>query len=138
MNATKPVDWDELYPGRFVKTGELKGRKVTLTIKDVDTDKLIGDDGKEQVKGIISFVESTKQLPLNKTNGLCLKAMFGRKLPDWTGKKVILFPSKWNGEDAIRIWGSPDIAKEIEVEIKLPRKKPMMMTMHVTATETAQ
>jgi hypothetical protein len=50
---TKPVDWDELYPGRFIKAGEFKGKKPTLTIKDVDVESLAGDDGKEKVKGII-------------------------------------------------------------------------------------
>lgn len=129
----KPQDWDELYPGRFLKAGELKGKKATLTIKDVDTDMLVGDDGKEKLKGVLSFVERTIQIPLNKTNGLCLKAMFGRKLNEWVGKRIILFPSKWNGEDAIRIWGSPDIKEEFELEVKLPRKKPMKMTMHKTA-----
>lgn len=135
MNARKPVDWDELYPGRFIKAGELLGKKVTLTIKDVDTDNLIGDDGKEKVKGVISFEQTPKQLPLNKTNGLCLRAMFGRKLPEWIGRKIILFPDKWNGEDAIRLWGSPDIKEPIDVEVKLPRRKPFFMKMHTSATE---
>lgn len=129
----KPVDWDELYPGRFLKAGELKGRKATLTIKDVDTDMLVGDDGKEKLKGVLSFKERPIQVPLNKTNGICLKAMFGRKLPDWIGKRIILFPAKWNGDDCIRIWGSPDLKEELEVEVKLPRKKPMKMTMHTSA-----
>jgi hypothetical protein len=130
---TKPVDWDELYPGRFIKAGEFKGKKPTLTIKDVDVESLAGDDGKEKVKGIISFVETPKQLPLNKTNGICLRAMFGRKLPDWVGKRVILYADKWNGEEATRIWGSPDITEEMAVEVKLPRKKPINMTMHTKA-----
>lgn len=133
----KPVDWDELYPGRFIKAGELQGKRVTLTIKDVGLDDLIGDDGKEKVKGVLSFEQTPKQFPLNKTNGICLKAMFGKKLPEWIGKRIIIFPDKWNGEDAIRIWGSPDIASELPVEVKLPRRKPFMMTMHTTAKEAA-
>ena len=129
----KPVDWDELYPGRFIKAGEFKGKKPTLTIKDVDTELLIGDTGKEQLKGVISFVETPKGLPLNKTNGICLKAMFGRKVQEWVGKRVTLFADKWNGEEATRVWGSPDIKEEMAVEVKLPRKKPIMMTMHTKA-----
>lgn len=132
---TKPVDWDELYPGRFIKAGEFKGKRVTLTIKDVDVDALVGNDGKEKVKGVLSFEQTPKQIPLNKTNGLCLRAMFGRKLGEWVGKKVILFAGMWNGEEAVRIWGSPDLKEEIDVEIQLPRKKPFMMHMHLTAQE---
>lgn len=132
----KPVDWDELYPGRFIKAGEFKGKKPTLTIRDVDTELLAGDDGKEKLKGVISFVETPKQLPLNKTNGICLKAMFGRKVQEWVGKRVTLFAGTWNGEEATRIWGSPDIKEEMAVEVKLPRKKPIAMTMH-NSTEKA-
>lgn len=125
----KPVDFDELYPGRFIKAGELKGKQVTLTIADVDIDELEGDKGK-QMKGIISFKETQKQLVLNKTNGLCIRAMFGRKLFDWAGKRLTIFPGKWGQDDAIRIWGSPDIALDAEVIVTLPRKKPFPMTMH--------
>jgi hypothetical protein len=130
MANTKPADFDELYPGRFVKAGEFKGKKPTLTIKDVDLEELIGDDGKSKAKGIISFVETPKQLPLNKTNGICIRAMFGRKLSEWVGKRIILYADKWNGEEATRVWGSPDIAEPMAVEVKLPRKKPINMTMH--------
>lgn len=133
----KPVDWDELYPGRFIKAGEFKGKKPTLTIKDVDTELLAGDDGKEKLKGVISFVETPKQLPLNKTNGICLKAMFGRKVQEWVGKRVTLFAGMWNNEEATRIWGSPDLKEELAVEVKLPRKKPIAMTMHTSAEKAA-
>lgn len=125
----KPVDWDELYPGRFLKAGELQGKKVSLTISDIDLDELEGDQGKK-VKGIVSFKETTKQIPLNKTNGICIRAMFGRKLMDWVGKRVTLFEGQWNGEPCIRIWGSPDITRDEDVMVTLPRKKPIKMTLH--------
>ena len=35
----KPVDWDELYPGRFLKAGEFKGKKPTLTIAAVNIEE---------------------------------------------------------------------------------------------------
>lgn len=129
MALKKPVDFDELYPGRFIKAGELQGKKVTLTIQSVDLDELEGDSGKK-IKGIISFAETGKALVLNKTNGLCLRAMFGRKIAEWEGKRVTVYPSVWNGEDCIRIWGSPDIPADEEIVVQLPRKKPIRMTMH--------
>lgn len=133
MALEKPIDWDQLYPGRFLKAGEFKEKKVTLTVKEVDLDELVGNDGTKKIKGVISFVETPKQIPLNKTNGLCLRAMFGRKVQEWIGKRVILFPGQWNGEEAIRVWGSPDIKEEMAVEVQLPRKKPFTMTMHTKA-----
>lgn len=129
----KPVDWDQLYPGRFLKSGEFMGKKVTLTIKDLDLDELEGEDGKK-VKGVLTFEETARQIPLNKTNGICLKAMFGKKLAPWIGKKVTFFPGTWNGEDCIRVWGSPDIPKDFEVTVELSRRKPFKMTMHKMAS----
>lgn len=126
----KPTNYDELYPGRFIKAGLLKGNKVTMTIKDVDLEHLEDNTGKPKAKAIISFVERPLELVACKTNGLCLKAMFGKELSNWIGKKVTLFPSQWNGEDAIRVWGSPEIERTFELSIELPRRRPFKMTMH--------
>lgn len=129
-NRRKPVDYDELYPGRFLKSGAFaEWEKKPLTIIDVDTDELEGDKGKK-TKGTIAFKEVPQQLALNSTNGQCIKGMFGRTLKDWYGKRIALFVGEWAGEPALRLWGSPDIDADIEVEIKLPRKRPFKMTMH--------
>jgi len=130
-----PVDWDELYPGRFLKAADLKGKKVTLKISGVKLEELIGDKG-PQVKGLISFDRTDKQLALNKTNGICLKDMFGKKVQEWVGKRVTLFPTTHNEDDCIRVWGSPDIEADKQVTIALPRKRPFQMTMHRTAVQS--
>jgi hypothetical protein len=57
MNARvlqKPVEWDELYPGRFIKTGDLKGKNVTLTIASVDLRRTRRRD-RQEMKGVIAF-----------------------------------------------------------------------------------
>jgi hypothetical protein len=126
----KPTVWDQLYPGRFLKAGELLGRKVTLTITDVSLDRLVGDDSKKKVKGILTFKETEKQLALCKTNGICIKAMFTAQLANWTGKRITLFEDTWNNEPCTRVWGSPDIPQDLEVEISLPRRRPFKKTMH--------
>jgi hypothetical protein len=125
----KPVDWDELYPGRFLKATDFKGKNVTLKIKEVNLEELEGDKGK-QIKGVVSFEKTEKQLALNKTNGICIKDMFGKKVQEWVGKRITLFASSWNGEECIRIFGSPDIAETREITVQLPRKRPIAMTMH--------
>lgn len=126
--SKKPVDYDELFPGRFLKAGLLKGKHVTLTISDIDLEELPQDDGKERERGVLSFKGTKKQFVLNSTNGQCIKAMFGRKPMDWIGKRVTFMPDKDRfGKDivdAVRIHGSPDITSPVDVEIRLPRKKP--------------
>lgn len=127
----KPVDFDQLYPGRFLKAGELLGRKVTLTMTSIDIEELEGEGGKK-VKATITFKETEKQLVCCKTNGICIKAMFGKTLAAWVGKRITIFPDTWNDEPCIRVWGSPDLAEEIEVEVALPRRRPFKKTMHRT------
>jgi hypothetical protein len=134
MSETKrtfpdPVDWDQLYPGRFMKAGEFQGKKPTLTITAVKLDELEGTKGK-QVKGIISFKETDKALALNRTNGICIKAMHGKKVQEWVGKRITLYAAPYEGDEAIRVWGSPDIEADFETKVELPRKRPFNMTMH--------
>lgn len=126
-----PVDWDELYPGRFIKATEFKGKQVTLRISGVRIEELVGDKG-PQIKGVISFEKTEKQWAINRTNGICVKAMFGSKVQQWVGKRVTLFPAMHDGEPCIRVWGSPDIERDMEVTVALPRKRPFNMTMHRT------
>lgn len=131
----KPVDFDQLYPGRFLKSGEFLGKKFTLTITDVELEELEDDKKGTKVRGIISFKETPKQLCLNRTNGEYLKAMFGRNIQEWRGKRVTLWPTtttfgRERDKPCIRIWGSPDIARDLEVTIKLPKKGATIETMH--------
>lgn len=126
----KPSVFDELYAGRFLKAGELLGKKPTLTILDVDLEELQGDDGTKKAKAILSFKGTEKKLVACKTNGLCIKEMFGKELAGWLGKRITIFEDQWNGEPCIRIWGSPDIPEEFEVTVALPRRRPFKKTMH--------
>jgi hypothetical protein len=135
----KPVDWDELYDGAFLKAGELKGKKFTLTIKSVDLYELEGAKG-AQKRGVLAFKETPKLVALNKINGICLKAMFGRLVQQWEGKRVTIFPDvvkeagAMQGDLCIRIWGSPELAHDLDVTIQLRKRKPYSLTMHkVTA-----
>lgn len=132
----KPTDFDQMYPGRFIKAGDFGGKQVTLRISAVDIAKLVSDKG-PQVKGIVSFDRTEKQWCINKTNGECVKAMFGRNPQAWIGKRVTLFAGDHNGEPCIRVWGSPDIDADFEVLIQLPRKFPFRMTMHRTGPARA-
>lgn len=132
----KPVDYDELFPGRFLKAGLFNGKAVTLTIADVDAEPLPQDNGKDRTRGVLTFRETDKQLVLNSTNGQCIRAMFGRKVPDWIGKRVTFVPERdrFGREvvDAIRIAGSPDLSAPIDAEIRMPRKKPKFRKLEVT------
>lgn len=139
------MDFDELYPGRFLKSTKFKNKDgkfidVTLVVESVFVEELEGDKGKKK-KGIVAFVDKTLQLVLNRTNGECLKAMFGRETNNWVGKRVTLWAAPYHdnttGEDTtcIRVRGSPDLPADKTFELKLARKKPVMMTMKRTGVK---
>jgi len=134
----KPKSYDDLYPSRFLKASAFDGKKVTLTIQDCRREELEGENGEKKVKAIVSFRETERELVACKTNGLCLRDMFGTSLAGWVGKRVILFPDKWNGEPAIRVWGSPDIKAPFDVEVKLARRRPFKMRMHTSAADESK
>jgi hypothetical protein len=140
MTDKKPVDYDELFPGRFLKAGLFKGKKVTLTITDIDIEEMPQEKGKDRVRGIVSFKETKLQWVMVKTNGECVKAMFGKSLKGWIGKRIVLQSEKdYFGRDivdAIRVWGSPDIETDMDIEIKLPRKKPRQRTLHAVQKDS--
>ena len=129
-----PHSYSELYPGRFLKADLLKGQKVTLTIKNLDVQGLVGETNKTENKVIVSFVERSLELVLPKTNGECFRRMFGNDPHAAAGKRVTLFPTttKFGRDtvDCIRVWGSPDIPVSITITVPQGRKKALEMTMH--------
>ncbi len=135
----KTTSYDELYPGRFMKAsvdiGE-KGAQQTFVIDHAEIDELEGDRGKE-MKAILHFRDAKPHV-MCKTNGLCLREMFGRELANWRNKRVTLFATETKDQRSgemvpcVRVWGSPDIDRQFDVTIAFPRKKPFVMAMHKT------
>lgn len=130
------VDYELLFPGRFLRATDFKGKTVTLTITDVELEPLPQDQGDEKERGIVHFRETKKGLVINRTNASAIVAMFGRDTADWVGHKVSLYPDtvKLGRESVlgIRVAGSPDLAKDITFDLKLPRKKPRQVTLKKT------
>ena len=136
------LSYDQLFPGRFIKAGEMTGKPVTLKIKSVALDVMESEDGTEQMQAVVNFVEIKRQWALNKTNAQCLVAMWGFDSSDWVGKRVTLFAERdTSGMSAsgvcLRVAGSPDIDGPVKAEIKLPRRKTVTRTLTKTVKPTA-
>lgn len=97
----------EAFPSRFLKAEDLRGKKVAVTIKYVEMEK-VGED----VRPVMSFVGKDKVLTVNKTNALmCAKLLGTDDMDEWSGKKIVLRPdvTTFGGKpvDCIRIEGAP-------------------------------
>ena len=132
--------FDQLYPGRFVKAGDLGAAKPTVQIEDVWQEDLEGERGIER-KVVVSFVGRQKRLVLAKINGLALRNMFGPDVKQWIGKRVVLHATAdlmpiRRGEPCIRVYGSPDIAADVRMEWKPAQRKKMTWTLFATGAPT--
>jgi len=141
------MDYQLGFLGQYITAAELIGKTPTLTIQritleKVESLKLTDDDagGKLRDRIVIYFAEgrSGRGWLLNRTNAECLKEMFGRETDQWLGKRVTLFVTQVRVgpkmEPGIRVKGSPDIIDTMRIEVKLPRRKPVPMTLTNTPT----
>ncbi len=111
-----PQSYEELFPGRFLKGVQFKGQAGMLKIQKVEKELM---DGEWAV--LMYFEGIGQQLVLNKTNGECIKGMFGVKISDWLGKRVTFYPKVVTAfgrtGPAVRVMGSPDIQKDMRVSV---------------------
>lgn len=136
-----------IFKGEYLSATELGEKKPTLVISRVNVAKVEDDKGKARDRPILFFSGVERGLVLCKTNALLLSAMFSEETDAWTGKKVTIHsemvqvgPERKLG---VRIYGSPDISKEVKVSIKLPKRKAFIVTLvptgkaaQVSVTET--
>lgn len=85
-------DFRSMYDSNYLYAFDLKGRDVTVTIRDVRAVKVKNSE-KEEKKPIVYFKESkdARGLVLCKTNGKSIAQMYGNDTDAWIGKRVTLF-----------------------------------------------
>ena len=137
------MNWEIMFPGKYLKSAEMQGKDVTLTIKSVVLDDLPEEKGGTRKRGVVAFNETPKLVVLNRTNGTCLAKMFGPETNGWHGKRVTFFPAPFTdpftGEvgTAIRVRGSPELKAPIEFSAKIGRKQVPMKLVRTGAVRKA-
>jgi hypothetical protein len=135
------MKWQAMFRGDYVTAAEMGDARPTLTIAGAKVVRLAGEDGREKDKGVVTFRETDRGWVICKTVAACLGAMFGDETDGWVGKRVTLYATEVAvGREkklGIRVVGSPDLAKPVEAEIRLPRKRPFKMKLIPTAAGPA-
>ncbi len=112
-----------IFPSKYIKAADLKGREHTVVIARCEIEKL-GDDNKL----VIYFQNKEKGLVTNRTNADRIAYLYGSNTDDWEGKEIILFTDivSFQGKvmEAVRVKpparrsnGNPNIAKTSHVAV---------------------
>jgi hypothetical protein len=108
---------DQLYPSRFLRSSDLNGRPLVVTIAELKREDVGGEN-----KVVIMFTGGTKGLILNKVNAKSIARLHGDETRNWRGKSITLVPAQvdFRGDlvDAIRVRGAP------QQEPKAPNDDP--------------
>jgi hypothetical protein len=86
---------DEVFPSKYLKAADLKGRPTIVTIDRAPLENLKSLDGEEQQKVVLYFRGAQKSLPLNVTNfdAVCdATSVFDTE--DWPGQRIELYPAR--------------------------------------------
>lgn len=99
---------DLLFPSRYVKAADLRGKSVTVIIERiVPREKLMMAGGKTDNKPVVYLKGKDKGWILNKTNARDIAKAWGNEVLEWIGKPVVIVSKQVEarGEtvDAIRI-----------------------------------
>lgn len=135
--------WKELFSGSEYLTGpDFKGKTFTGRIASVESIGMEDDSGKRKSIPLVHFdIKGQKPWLMCKTTGYCVAAMFGDDYNGWVGKRVTLYATMvqvGKGKElGVRVQGSPDLPAPINVEIKMPRKKPVTVKLVPTGKAAA-
>lgn len=133
------IDQMKKSSDEYIVAADLNGQKVTVEISDINA-KEMHDEEKEAPERMyfLSFKGKKKTLGINRTNTILISKMFGRNPQKWLGKRIVIYPTKTRmaGEEVpcIRVYGSPDIASDINVNTALGRKRLKTTLRAVTGT----
>jgi hypothetical protein len=131
--------WKELFSGgNYLAGADFKGKTFTAKIAKVESTSMEDDAGKTKSLPIVTWDIKAKPWLMCKTTCYCLAAMYGTDPAMWVGKRVTLYATMvqvGKGQElGVRVKGSPDLPVPIDVEIKLPRKKPFTVKLSNTTT----
>lgn len=127
------MDFNDMFPSRFLKAIDAAKGALILTIKSVTIEE-VGEE--EEKKPVVWFEGQDKGLVLNKTNGAMLASDFGINTDDWVGKVVKLVVEKtlYKGKkmDALRVYKADSQSRPAAV-VGYAVPEPLMPAAEVRA-----
>jgi len=121
--------WREYFDATFLKAEEMSKDGETFILEHVDPGAVEEEEtGAVKHQPVLIFAGGVKW-GLNVTNRMLIEAMFGDEIEATVGKQITLYqtpcevPGLYKGKPSIRILGSPELTKPMQVEITLRGRK---------------
>ncbi len=141
---SEEMSFDDLYPGRFYKAGNLHA-PLTAKIERVYHDfELQKQNKKKSPPVVLTLAGHTREVVACKTVGVCLRELFGNDVNGWVGRTVSLYagkveiPGKYHGQPAIRVYGSPELTEERTIVVAFAGKPPFTVVLRATGQRHEQ
>lgn len=117
---------DAAYPSKYLKTADLQGRAVRVTIERFEIEE-VGDGDR---KPCLYFAGKDRGIVLNRTNADTVSAAYGEETDDWIGQALELYPDKtrFAGKmvDCIRV----RVPRQATAQTIQPQRAPNGHTQH--------
>ena len=112
--------WKKQFNYDYLGSYSLDGKKeVVVTIKKLDTDKVVGQQGRKEDCFVVYFNEFDKPMILNRTNAKAIEKVVGSGLvQDWMGTQVTLYVEK-----GVKAFG--EVVDALRIRDKKPSRQQM-------------
>jgi hypothetical protein len=98
---------NDLFPSKYFKAADLGGKAIDLVIRSATLEMMKNMQGGNESKLVLSFVNQSKALVVNRTNYDAIADLYGDETEDWGGKRIQLYPTKASiggkSVDAVRV-----------------------------------
>ena len=113
--------------------------RMTLTVKSVRRAEVSFDGKEQQLQTVMCFEEISPELTLSKVNIIPIIKMLGNDVKAWQGKRITFYTTTQvmphpmrKDEPCIRVYGSPDIEKEMDCEWTPPKRRKIVQKLRPT------
>lgn len=113
---SEQTHWKKLTNPDYLGAYALEpGQDITVTIKSVRVENIVGADGKKEDCTVMRFVEAVKPMILNVTNAKMLEKLFKTPyIEQWSGRKIQI------GVESVKAFG--DVVDALRIRKFLPKE----------------
>jgi hypothetical protein len=78
---------------KYIKCDDLKGKDLKVVIEGVEVEDIALPGKRAEPTPVIYFRGGHKPLIPNTTNLRTIRGMYGKKVSDWVGREIVLYPA---------------------------------------------